>query len=302
MASRSRTFLFVQYRNSFGHLQRRRHTQAADASPNAVEAQGLIERSTDAGDLVIELAHLPPRWVDLVEDFGEQLDGTARKIKRLEQLHKRHLLPGFDDRSAEEREIRALTQEITAQFQACSETARKAAQLPTQGQEQVVGRNIQTSLAQRLQERSQAFRKSQSTYMHRLSLRKDAGSDVFAIDSTDRAASHRFDMTLTDEQLQAVEANDEVIAHREGELAAIHQSITDLAAIFGQTQEMIIDQGTLLDRIDFNIENTAVNTAAAAEELEVANQSHKGAVANKCIVALGVVVIVLVVILLLKWL
>ncbi|KAJ1757151.1 hypothetical protein LPJ62_004760, partial [Coemansia sp. RSA 2167] len=65
MATRSRTFLFVQYRNSFGHLQRRRRTQAAAASPNAIEEEGLIERTNDDGELVIELAHLPPRWVDL---------------------------------------------------------------------------------------------------------------------------------------------------------------------------------------------------------------------------------------------
>ncbi|KAJ1895072.1 Integral membrane protein SED5, partial [Kickxella alabastrina] len=82
----------------------------------------------------------------------------------------------------------------------------------------------------------------------------------------------------------------------------IHESIVELAAIFGQMQGMVIDQGTMLDRIDYNVENTVVNVAAAAEELVQADRHHKGAVGNKCIVALAVVVIVLVVILLIKWL
>ncbi|KAJ2296501.1 Integral membrane protein SED5, partial [Coemansia sp. RSA 2706] len=86
MATRSRTFLFVQYRNSFGHLQRRRRTQAG-GSPNA-EAEGLIERTADDGSLVIELAHLPPRWVDLVDDFNAQLADIARKERRLDELHR----------------------------------------------------------------------------------------------------------------------------------------------------------------------------------------------------------------------
>ncbi|KAJ2344729.1 Integral membrane protein SED5 [Coemansia erecta] len=301
MATRSRTFLFVQYRNSFGHLQRRRRTQAAEASPNAAEEEGLIERTTGDGELVIELAHLPPRWVDLVDDFGEQLEDIARKARRLDELHKKHLLPGFDDRSGEEREIRVLTQEITAQFQTCSELVRSIAQLQVFGQDQVVGRNIQASLAQRLQERSQAFRKAQSAYMHRLSLRKDVNSDVFAVDA-ERAASHKFDMTLTDEQLLVIDSNEAAVTQREGELETIHNSIVDLAAVFGQMQEMIIDQGTLLDRIDYNVETAVVNVAAAADELEVADRQHRGAVANKCILALGVVVIVLVVVLLIKWL
>ncbi|KAI9476932.1 t-SNARE affecting a late Golgi compartment protein 2 [Coemansia sp. RSA 1290] len=302
MATRSRTFLFVQYRNSFGHLQRRRRAQAADTGPNA-EEEGLIERTNEEGELVIELAHLPPRWVDLVDDFDQQLEDIAGKTRRLEELHKKHLLPGFDDRSGEEREIRLLTQDITTQFQSCGELVRGVAQQQTFGQEQTVGRNIQASLAQRLQEKSQAFRKAQSAYMHRLSLRKDINSDVFAVDADhERAVSRKFDMTLSDEQLMAVEANEAAVSQREGEISAIHESIVELAAIFGQMQEMIIDQGTLLDRIDYNVETAVVKIAAGADELEEADRHQKGAVANKCIIALGVVVIILVVILLLKWL
>ncbi|KAJ2783156.1 Integral membrane protein SED5 [Coemansia interrupta] len=310
MASRSRTFLFIQYRNSFGHTQRRRRNKHADgmAVPGSgrrqqVEEEGLIEQTNDDGEMVIELAHLPPRWVDLVDDFKEQMDDIARKIKRLDAMHKKHLLPGFDDRTGEEREINTLTHEITTQFQSCGGLVRSIAQHQTFGQEQVVGKNIQSSLALRLQEQSAAFRTSQSAYLHKMSLRKDVNTDVFALDiEHERSASRRFDMTLTDEQLQMVESNEAEIAHREGELAKIHESIVQLAEIFGQMQEMIIDQGTMLDRIDYNVENTVVNVAAAADELVEADRHHRGAVANKCIVALGVVIIILVVILLIKWL
>ncbi|KAJ2720028.1 Integral membrane protein SED5 [Coemansia sp. Benny D115] len=296
MATRSRTFLFIQYRNSFGHAQRRRRTKAtANSSPdssgerNQTEEEGLIEQTNDEGEMVIELANLPPRWVDLVDDFNEQLEDISRKIRQLEAQHRRHLLPGFDDRTEEEREINALTHGITAQFQACGSLVRSIGQhQQMSGQEQVVGKNIQSSLALRLQELSGAFRKSQSTYLHKMSLRKDVNTDVFALDmEQERSASRRFDMTLTDEQLQLVESNEAAIAEREGELAKIHESIVELAAVFGQMQEMVIDQGTMLDRIDFNIENTVVSVAAAADELEKADKHHRGAVANKCIVALG---------------
>ncbi|KAJ1645654.1 Integral membrane protein SED5 [Coemansia erecta] len=311
MATRSRTFLFIQYRNSFGHVQRRKHGSrypdqqgVGDSGQRPLaEEEGLMERTNDDGEMVIELSHLPPRWVDLVDDFNEQLEDVSRKIKRLEGMHKKHLLPGFDDRTEEERKINALTQDITTQFQKCGELVRSIGQYQAFGQEQVVGKNIQSSLALRLQERSAAFRTSQSTYLHKMSLHKDVNTDVFALDTEqERLALRKFDMTLTDEQLLMVESNEAEIAKREGELANIHQSIVELAAIFGQMQEMIVDQGTMLDRIDYNVENTVINVASAAEELVKADKHHKGATANKCIVALGVVVIVLVVILLLKWL
>ncbi|KAI9504709.1 Integral membrane protein SED5 [Coemansia spiralis] len=306
MATRSRTFLYIQYRNSFGHLQRRKRSAKADATgggaSQAIEQEGLIEQTNDDGEMVIELAHLPPRWVDLVEDFNEQMEDISRKIKQLEDKHKKHLLPGFDDRSAEEREINMLTQDITTQFQSCGGLVRSIAQYQSYGQEQVVGKNIQSSLASKLQELSSAFRKSQSIYLHKMSLRKDVNTDVFALDAeNERAASRKFDMTLTDEQLQTMETNEAVIAEREGEIAKIHESIVELASIFNQMQEMVIDQGTVLDRIDYNVETATVNVAAAADELHTADKYHKGAVANKCILVLGVVVIALVIILILKW-
>ncbi|KAJ2553084.1 Integral membrane protein SED5 [Coemansia sp. RSA 1933] len=305
MATRSRTFLYIQYRNSFGHTQRRRRGIQADGtggSLRAVEQEGLIEQTNEAGEMVIELAHLAPRWVELVDEFNENLDDVGRKIKRLEDMHRTHLLPGFDDRSGEEREIDRLTHEITTQFQHCGGLVRGIGEYQALGQEQAVGKNIQSALAQKLQERSGEFRKSQSLYMHKVSLRKDINTDVFALDAEqERATSRRFDMTMTDEQLQMMESNEQAIAKREGEIAKIHDSITELASIFNQMQEMIIDQGTVLDRIDYNIENANVNLASAADELQTADKYHKQTTANKCIVVLGVLVIVLVIILVIKW-
>ncbi|KAJ2396027.1 Integral membrane protein SED5 [Coemansia sp. RSA 2559] len=306
MATRSRTFLYIQYRNSFGHAQRRRRggplTDGTEGSLHAVEQEGLIEQTNEDGEMVIELAHLPPRWVDLVEDFNEQLEDIGRKVKRLEDMHKSHLLPGFDDRSAEEREIDMLTHAITTQFQTCGGLVRTIGEYQAHGQEQIVGKNIQSSLAQKLQERSAAFRKSQSLYMHKVSLRKDVNTDVFALDAEqERATSRKFDMTLTDEQLQVMESNEEAIAKREDEIAKIHNSITELASVFNQMQELIIDQGTVLDRIDYNIENANVNLASAADELQTADKYHKQTTANKCILVLGALVIVLVIILVVKW-
>ncbi|KAJ1965641.1 Integral membrane protein SED5 [Dipsacomyces acuminosporus] len=267
------------------------------------EEEGLIERQNEDGEMVIEMSHLPPRWVDLVEDVNEQMDDIERKISRLSSLHKRHLLPGFDDRSEEEQAINSMTQEITAQFKSCGDLVRGIGHVQSHGQEEVVGKNIQASLAAKLQEQSAAFRKSQSTYLQKISKRKDVNTDVFAMDTEhERAVSRKFDMTLTDEQLQMMESSEAIIAEREGELANIHESIVELASIFGQMQDMVIDQGTMLDRIDYNVENTVVSVAAAADELEKADKHQKSAVANKCIVVLAVVAIVLFIILLLKWL
>lgn len=63
--------------------------------------------------------------------------------------------------------------------------------------------------------------------------------------------------------------NDVAIAQREREINEIAQGIIELAEIFKELQNMVIDQGTMLDRIDYNVENMAVNVKAADKELNV---------------------------------
>ena len=75
--------------------------------------------------------------------------------------------------------------------------------------------------------------------------------------------------TLQQTSLKRLNTNDAAIAQREREINDIAQGIIELADIFKDLQAMVIDQGTMLDRIDYNIENMAVNVKAADKELNV---------------------------------
>ena len=75
--------------------------------------------------------------------------------------------------------------------------------------------------------------------------------------------------TLQQTSLKRLNTNDAAIAQREREINDIAQGIIELADIFKELQGMVIDQGTMLDRIDYNIENMAVNVKAADKELNV---------------------------------
>lgn len=76
--------------------------------------------------------------------------------------------------------------------------------------------------------------------------------------------------TLQKQQQQVVGgANDAVIAQREREINDIAQGIIELSDIFRELQTMIIDQGTMLDRIDYNVERMATDVKEANTELKV---------------------------------
>lgn len=63
--------------------------------------------------------------------------------------------------------------------------------------------------------------------------------------------------------------NDAAIAQREREINDIAKGIIELSDIFRELQSMIIDQGTMLDRIDYNVERMGTEVKAADKELKV---------------------------------
>ena len=74
---------------------------------------------------------------------------------------------------------------------------------------------------------------------------------------------------LQQTSVKRYQTNDAAIEQREREINDIAQGIIELAEIFKELQNMVIDQGTMLDRIDYNVENMAVNVKAADKELNV---------------------------------
>lgn len=73
-------------------------------------------------------------------------------------------------------------------------------------------------------------------------------------------------------QQQAQLQNEPDLATRTRELDEIAKSISQLADVFKDLQVMVIDQGTILDSIEYNIEQTAVHVQEAVKELNVATQ------------------------------
>lgn len=57
---------------------------------------------------------------------------------------------------------------------------------------------------------------------------------------------------------------------RDRELSDIANSIAALAELFKDLSVLVIDQGTLLDSVEYNIEQTAVQMEDAVTELTVA--------------------------------
>lgn len=302
---------------------------------------------------VVEIPALPPRWVDVSDQIDAMLSSLSPQIATLDRLQAKHLLPGFVDRTQEEREIAKLQGNITREFAKCSKLiaglaqdlqrkiqASKSGQGPAMSNEEaVLARNVQTALAQRVQDASGQFRKKQSNYMQRLkgqdirhrevlgdvggraqrggggdnsisssSEQQARGEELAAREDLEMSKAHlagqqpqQEQMLLFDsEQQQRGDQADVDVAQRHSEITRIASSIVELSQLFQDLQSLVIDQGSLVDRIDYNIETMGKDMARANEELQVATKTQRRTGRGQCILFLVLLCALLIAVIIVK--
>ena len=176
------------------------------------------------------------------------------------------------------------------------------------GEQAAVGANVQRNLAKQLQELSVTFRQSQRKYLKEVQAQKSgdlAGDAKFGISldtsngNSNGGLSNGGGDFFTTQQLTVVDDLQEAIQSRDQEISKIAQSIEELGAIFKELAVLVIDQGTILDRIDYNMEAVVEHTKRGITQLEKAETAQKSARPMKCIITLVIMIFVL--LLLLVW-
>ncbi|KAI8085853.1 t-SNARE [Gilbertella persicaria] len=222
-------------------------------------------------------------------------------------MHRKHLLPGFDDRTSDETAIEGLTQEITNEFYRIKrEIQRIRVGAHDSDQDDKLARNIQTSLATKVQDVSSSFRKQQSSYLQKLQGQENRKADILGLETglSNEAAELLLDedaqVGFTESQLAVLESNEAAIDQREREVNQIAKSIHQLAEIFRDLQTLVIDQGSMLDRIDYNIEQTNLQVKDAVVQLDKGAYYQNKTRKRKLILLLILIIILLIVILIVK--
>lgn len=314
---RDRTNLYISYRQSYAHHPQYSTGISGTGTELPEEQQYLIPPNNDDGDfipdtLAIEMDILPPTWLDKSDEVDELLENIRSKISRLALLHKKNALPGFDDRAIEEQQIEQLTYEVTSLLHKCQSLIKNfevtADSTSATSSEIKMAKNMTISLATKVQAVSTDFRKMQSNYLR--SLKNEAfaenssagpNSNIF-IDEPIFSDDNELDNSFVQRQVMESSgfSQESQIHQREKEITTIAQGILELSAIFKDLQTMVIDQGTILDRIDYNIETTHTNVKSADKELLTATHYQKRTQKCKIILLLTLIVFGLLIIVIIK--
>ncbi|POM71947.1 Syntaxin-like protein [Phytophthora palmivora] len=202
-----------------------------------------------------------PEWTRFAESADESIRLLHVKLEYLQLLHTRRLMIRFDDSEfQQEHEINCLTEEITELFHTADRSLKKITSAFVGGEpspspaDRLVRLNTQRAIAGRLQEISTHFRTRQREYLQRLQLQK-FGSEIFDVDAMEKGAgSSNESLGFGNKIAFAMDRTEYDIRTRDIEIQRIAKSVATLATMFKEVAEMVIDQGTLIDRIDYNME------------------------------------------------
>ncbi|KAF8503069.1 t-SNARE [Gautieria morchelliformis] len=339
VTTRSRTLLFFSFRDSTARPRRARPRAPLSYGPPEAapdhfdeERQGLLPPSPSSAvspgrQRQFQSLHdntLPPRWVDVSGEVEAVIAGVQAKVIALDKLHAKHVLPGFADRSAEEREIGAMTSDITRDFRHCHKLIQRITPDPdpahtfppgaasSSRHATLAAQNVQRALAAKVQELSATFRKKQRVYMEKLqghSIKNQdflVASGAVSLQGQEGIFSLEEDVKASQEiPLSSLSSQSQLTSHdplhaRAAELASIATSITSLADLFKDLSTLVIDQGTILDSVEYNVEMTAVNVQEAVEELTVATRYQKNTGRRQCMFLLVLIILGLVLVLIFK--
>lgn len=106
---------------------------------------------------------------------------------------------------------------------------------------------------------------------------------------------------FNNEQFLQMDNKNDILVKRDKEISTLLTSINELATIFKDLQTLVLEQGTILDRIDYNIDNAVQNTKIAGEQLKKADENMKSSCARNANMILIFVIFIMSMLLLLKF-
>ncbi|KAJ6414070.1 hypothetical protein OIU84_006813 [Salix udensis] len=247
---------------------------------------------------------LPPAWVDVSEEISVNVQRARTKMVELAKAHAKALMPSFGDGKEDQRMIEGLTQEITGLLR---KSEKKLQRLAAAGpsEDSNIRKNVQRSLATDLQNLSMELRRKQSTYLKRLRQQKEVGEGFLflwnylnkvrtGVDLEMNLNGGRSiidddnldDMVFNEHQMAKLKKSEAFTVEREREIEQVVESVNELAQIMKDLSVLVIDQGTIVDRIDYNIQNVETTIEEGLKQLQKAERTQKRGGMVMCATAL----------------
>jgi len=281
-----------------------------------------MERKFEDEEIELNYESGSDQWQEHVKSIESDIVEIQRRLAGLKRLHEEHVVPRFGkDYVQEEQQIEIQTASITDLFKrallSMKEIGGDDSGVTTSSHnsdKDKLKKHVKTKLIMQLNDLSSDFKGSQRQFLQKLKglkeRRKVVGMDPSMEGIGDMTADERkkledlqdkiYQKGFDDNQMQQVLQNQRELLDRDRELQNILSSIVDLKSMFDQLNVMVVEQGTLMDRIDFNLEQAESHVDEGTLNLEHAERSQKCSMVTVCLIFIVITFLLVAVVLIIR--
>lgn len=310
---RDRTNLFLSYRRTVPRPARSAESRYVTL---AEEEEGLMTaRRSRPGyhdkDTAIEMKPLAPSIFDISSLLDDNLATVKQKTNDLSGLYKKLLITGGGEKPKLEARIEELNYAVTRLFEACYVLIKKfefiqknsaRLRLDYTPDELAIIENYKKTYALKIQDSLLVFRNLQNNYIKFLKDDDDETDQLLLASASqanlvedDTRDIEDYSKRVLEQAQQQIQANphSQLLAAREREISKLAMGILEISTIFKEMETLVVDQGSMLDRIDYNLARTAQDLKTSDKELVRAQGYQKRTTKCKIIFLLCLVVLAL---------
>ena len=187
-------------------------------------------------------------------------------------------MPKFDDQENKKlnKAIKSLVNEMTKDLKKCEilikEIINDTNDIDFDLNNEQIKKNLKQNILTKLNEFTKKFKINQELYsskFHDLVCDEDLANTSMRNKDIDLKGSSDF---------LATQDNNEQLRKRDNELNILLDSVNELAQLFKDMQTLVMEQGTILDRIDYNIDIASTNISKGKKNIIKADEHLK----NNC--------------------
>ena len=312
---RERTNTFRNLRNGFNN-SRSRNLHSADGSDSNGSAadKSLLPRHINTVNIPM-IVSITPIWLQYVELIDDNLHKIELQIGELKEYQSLRQKVIFDEEKANEYDIniQEITYSVTSLLKSSkiklqqigikqNENAYESSSNLMGFEERQTRYNAMKSRAMKLQEFTKIFHHLQRNYIKNMSIKQEKFHKYIDIESVTNTLPDLSNVYngYTQEQIAIINEIEHESEDKTKAILDICRSVHELSQLFQELSILIVEQGSLLDRIDYNVEQTLETLNTTTPIVDGLNKRQKRSKSALCIIVLIMLIILMALVLLLK--
>ena len=214
-----------------------------------------------------------PKYMEIYEQCDNLLKDFDIEFNKLKEEQQKRIVPNFNETESKliNQNIHMISDKMTKKLKKCKQLTKELKHILVQSDlNENVKINMYNNLLNRLAETSRALQINEEMQIQKyqeFNTVEDSFLNINNYDSIETTQTQNFYSNNTKKL--------DIAKERNKELDQMITTVNDLKEIFQEVSNMIISQGTILDRIDYNLYQARHNVRRGNQEMEEAHERLK---------------------------